>query len=64
MQGLLQEIERVTVLLGFHSKELSDMRSEMVAKAMQVYSILLSISSQQWLNQSDAASAGDLEEVY
>jgi len=27
------------------------MHSELVAKAMQVYSTLLSISSQQWLNQ-------------
>ena len=47
MQGVLQEIERVTAQLGFHSKELPDMHSELVAKAMQVYSILLSISNQQ-----------------
>ena len=45
---MLQEIERVAGLLGFHSKELPDMHSgELVAKAMQVYSILLSVSSQQ-----------------
>ena len=36
VQGVLQEIERVTAQLGFHSKELPDMQSELVAKAMQV----------------------------
>ena len=49
VQGVLQEIERVTALLDFHSKELPDMHSELVGKRMQVYSLLLFISMQQRL---------------
>ena len=44
IQGVLQEIQSVAVLLDSYSKECSDMYPELVEKAMQVCGLLLPIN--------------------